>query len=541
MTISLRDYQEETLAAIKAELAGGKKKICVYAPTGAGKTIMFCAIAMRAIQKNPKVKVLIVVDRVVLLNQTVNKLVALGIRPQVLYNSPEFADYHKPSNVFVTSIQTLNNKLKKDPMYLPTSVKLIVVDECHHSYVSPSAPNEGQYAKLFQWAHENKTVVLGFTATPERLSKKQSLSQVYETLVQSASFMELRSQNYLCKWQVYSQPSEHLAQQLAAVGMSSMGDYEQKGLGRVMASPDMVDYTVAQWLKLSAALGRQPSTISFTVTIEHSKALEEAFLQQGVSAVAIDCETPFHIRELAYKKLAKGDITVLISVGVLTEGFDVPSVECCLMVRPTASKGLYIQQFGRVLRTAPNKKTAYILDLTANYATHGCPTLYTPEEAFYKSASTRGKKEAPIKECPNCKHKIPAQARECPECGYRFPIKFIEFCPTEAALINVVATLDFQKFQSITTTVGFLQNYIVRALNRGYNLDWASMQFKTKFNRFPTKKELDHCLFGKSPTPQQEESFLQAVSLIAKEKGKTSKWVKKWVESQTNLTIDITE
>lgn len=533
----LRDYQEQTLADIKEAIRGKHKNICVYAPTGAGKTVMFCEIARRAIEKNPEVEVLIVVDRTVLIDQTVNKLVSLGIVPRVIHGSSIYNTYNLPSKILVTSIQTLNNRLKKNPEYLPETIKLIIVDECHHSYVSRQHPHKSRYARLFSWSKANNSFVFGFTATPERLSKKESLNEIYSTLVLSSSFLELLSAGQLCKWEVYAQPSKHLEEQLSSLDIS-MGDYDQKGLGQVMCSSHMVSYAITQWLNLARQLSRNPSTICFAVNKNHADLLQREFIKQGISAAVVVDNTSLKERNWLYSELSTGQLTVLISVGVLTEGFDVPNVEVGLMVRPTASIGLYIQQFGRILRNSPGKSKAILLDITANYAKHGCPSEYNPYEAFYKNASLKEPGEPLTKDCPECENTMPIQVRVCPYCSYRFPIKLREYVPTEASLVNTVASLSYQKFNSINTPRGFMQNHLVTALNRGYNLDWARMKFKDKFNRYPTKEEVDFSLFGTTPTPEQSETFLQALWLISRTRQKDVKWVAKWAQSQTNLQID---
>jgi superfamily II DNA or RNA helicase len=528
--LTLRDYQENTLTSIKGALKEGHKNILVYAPTGAGKTVMFCAILERFITKNPGLRALIVVERVVLIQQTVNKLMDIGVIPQVLHRDSSFKNFQMPKPVVVTSADTLGRRLKGNPEYLEKAFKMVIIDECHHSYFNEKTADKSKYYPLFEFAQRNKAYVLGFTATPGRLSKKESLNEVYSTMVQASSLLELLTARHLCKFQVYSQPNAHLMAQLNSLEMVA-GDYDQKGLGEVMSTPEMVEYSVNQWEKVCINIGRNLKTIAFTVTVEHARVLCEEFNNVGIIAEYITAKTPFSIRQKLFTEFSIGNIDVLISVGVLSEGFDVPSVECCLMVRPTASPSLYIQQVGRILRNSPGKKLAYLIDITANYQKHGCPTTYNPEEEFYKQAkkpSEGGTGESPTRTCPQCASEAPIQAKSCPVCGFIFPRKLREFVPVNVSLNSTLASLEFTKFKSITTHTGFLQNKFIEALNRGFKLEWANMKFKDKFGRFPKKEEYQYCLFSTEPTQAQADSFLQCLYLIAMERKLEEAWVIKW-------------
>ena len=114
--------------------------------------------------------------------------------------------------------------------------------------------------------------------------------------------------------------------------------------------------------------------IAFARSVAHSQMICKYFNEHGVSTLHIDAHTPDLLRQRIFDDFRNGKITGICSVGVLCEGFDEPSAEVCIMARPTLSRSLYFQQVGRVLRIAPNKDSAYLIDVAGNVWQHGYPT-----------------------------------------------------------------------------------------------------------------------------------------------------------------------
>ena len=162
--------------------------------------------------------------------------------------------------------------------------------------------------------------------------------------------------------------------------------------------------------------------IAFTVNLEHSAHVAQAFNQAGIPAETVDGSTPPEERQAIYRRLRNCETLVVVSVGVLSEGFDEPSAEVGLMLRPTKSRGLWLQQVGRVLRPSPatGKTEALILDQAGNTWRHGLPTDKI-SLSLTEAPLDNGPGEAPVKRCPDCGTMLPASVMLCPTCSHLFP------------------------------------------------------------------------------------------------------------------------
>ena len=174
--------------------------------------------------------------------------------------------------------------------------------------------------------------------------------------------------------------------------------------------------TVDEYIRL--ANGKK--TIVYLASVEASKQTAAEFQSRGIFAAHLDGATDKTTRAETIEKFRNGEITVLCNVDLFGEGFDVPDCECVVLVRPTKSLTLYIQQSMRSMRYKPNK-TALIIDLVANCYTHGLPD--DVREWTLKAKKRGGKNTVTIRECPECFYVMPASVITCPECGYQFTPK----------------------------------------------------------------------------------------------------------------------
>jgi DNA repair protein RadD len=189
-----------------------------------------------------------------------------------------------------------------------------------------------------------------------------------------------------------------------------MGEYNQKDLALACNTKVLVGSVVREYL--DHARGRR--AILFPVNIEHSKSLVGEFQSAGITAEHVDCNTESGVRFRAMERFRHGDLTVLSSVGVLTEGFDAPAAEVCILARPTQSLSLHLQMIGRVLRPFPGKRAALIHDHAGNVMRHGFPD----DERDYSLTATSQRVRA-VKTCPAC-HQMFGAIRDdgtCPKCG----------------------------------------------------------------------------------------------------------------------------
>jgi len=353
-SFSLRPYQLHAVAQARALMAEGKRSICLVAPTGAGKTCVSAHIIHSALAKNRRV--LFLAHRRELIDQCAAKLRDLGIWNYnvVLSGHPQSRNPAAPMQI--ASIQTL---IRRE--YPPAD--LVIVDEAHHSAA-------GQYQTLL--ANYPDAYVLGLTATPERLDGK-GLDGIFHDLLEVATVPELIDSGFLVAPTCLG-PSQEMAAQLKATLATvkvRCGDYAEGALGDAMDNATLVGDIVSHWQEW--ATGQR--TIVFAASILHSQHIIQQFQDAGVAAAHLDGGMATPERERILAAWRRGDIQVVSNCQILTEGFDFPELSCCILARPTKSVALYLQMVGRVLRTAPGKSGALILDHAGNILEHGPPHI----------------------------------------------------------------------------------------------------------------------------------------------------------------------
>ena len=238
---------------------------------------------------------------------------------------------------------------------------------------------------------------------------------------------------------------------------------------------------VAHWRKYASKL----PTVVFCVNIEHAEAVVEKFNESNIKADIITGEMKTDDRDQVINDLSNGSTQVLVSVDVISEGFDLPQVSCAILLRPTKSEGLYMQQVGRILR--PQKdKVAIVLDHVNNTREHGFVDDVRNWSLDAKPKSKRDNEQAPsVTVCENCFATYRPQ-RICPCCGFvkEKALRKINF--EEAELIELkreeVRLNAEEKTQRTTEyrSAKTLQDFLAIAERRGYKKGWAYFAFKNK-------------------------------------------------------------
>lgn len=314
--IQLRDYQEAAVQGIRDSFRQGNRRVLLVLPTGGGKTICFSYIAA-GVSKNDK-RVLIIAHRRELLKQISKALKAVGVHHAVMTGGYRGIPVAK---VVVASVFTLANRLKRFP-----EPDLIIGDEAHH--FTPDS-SWGKVVQAFP-----KARVLGVTATPERLDGK-GLGLLFDDMVLGPTVAELTEQGFLSPADVYAPSRPDLK------GIRTrMGDYVHADLEGAMDKPSITGSAVSHYAKL--ANGKR--AIAFCVSVKHAKDVAEDFRRAGFISSHIDGGMDEKERDGILKKFEDGDIQVLTSCDLVSEGFDLPAVEVAIMLRPTKSLSLYLQQ-----------------------------------------------------------------------------------------------------------------------------------------------------------------------------------------------------
>ncbi|MBF0398658.1 MAG: DEAD/DEAH box helicase [Desulfobacterales bacterium] len=370
--INFRPYQESAIQTAREKIASGKKSILLNAPTGSGKTIIATGIIQLAVAKGKRV--LFMAHRRELIDQCCEKLKDAGILNFGVIMSKNRLNYWD-SPVQVASIQTV---IRRE---LPPA-DLIFIDEAHRA-------KSKSYLSII--ANYPNAVVLGLTATPERLDGK-GLDDIFNDIVVVETVPNLIEQGYLIKPKCYIGPTPDLK------GIKSRnGDYDESELAEAMDKPKLVGNIIENWKRL--AKGKK--TAVFAVNIEHGKHIVQEFIKNGVSTAMISGKTPIKERDSIITDWRAGFITIVVNVYVLVEGFDMPELECIIMARPTQSISLYLQAAGRVMRPASCKKEALLLDHAGVCQSFGHPALHR-EWTLDGMAKRRNKNISSLAVCQAC-------------------------------------------------------------------------------------------------------------------------------------------
>lgn len=389
----LREYQRIGIDKLASKYAGGKSRIIFQLATGGGKTVTFAGLIHRYLQKQQR-RVLILVHREELLKQACSTLYQWF----EISAAPVTAGTNYLPNVmvYVAMVETANNRLKKNPNYFG-NVGLVIVDECHI----------GNFKKVYD--QFPGTLIVGFTATPLSGTKKDPLKNHFQDIVCGIDVHELIAQGALVKNKTY-----HLRNVNRKELKISNGEFDEREMGRMFSGTKMVQNCLKAYRELAAG----KKAIIFNCNIEHSKKVNDAFLAFGYPSRHLDGESDPRYRAdtLLWFKQTPG--AILNNVGILTAGFDEPSVECVVINRSTMSIPLWLQMTGRGSRPHPGKTHFIILDMGSNAITHGdwCERRDWADAFFFPEKPKEGG-EAPVKECVGCKALIHLSQKICPHCG----------------------------------------------------------------------------------------------------------------------------
>lgn len=330
MLLRLRPYQDQCISEVVKGFTEFDRQL-VVAPTGAGKTIMFADLAKRT---QPG-RTLILAHREELIDQAVDKIAkATGIFAQ-----KEKAEFKasRQAPVVVASVQTMIRRLDKWPS---NHFGLVVVDEAHHALADT-------YQKVLLHFAPAKT--LGVTATPDRGDKK-NLGKYFENIAYEISLFDLIKQGFLSPIKVKALPVE-----IDLGGVKSVaGDYSVDDLGTAL-SPYL--RSIARAIRDHASFRK---VLVFLPLIRTSQEFTKVCIEEGLSAGHVDGTSEDRKDILA--RFAGGEFDVLNNAMLLTEGYDDPSIDCVVVLRPTRSRALYSQMVGRGTRTYPTKDDLLVLD-----------------------------------------------------------------------------------------------------------------------------------------------------------------------------------
>lgn len=436
----LRDYQKELYLKTFSAIRKKKKGILVCMPCRSGKSFL-----MAEMIRHLKGNALVLVHRKELMKQHI-----------------ELLDELKVTNVRVASVFTEVNHLEEHER-----PSVVFIDECHLSEAS-------SYKKVCEFYN---VLVIGFTATPTRLSGERL--SLFDCIVQGITAEELMMRGAICKYVYYAPNIGVDTNDISIV----RGDFKNSELQDLLTKNSVY----GDILKYYKQLANNKQAIAYCVSIKHSQEVAETFNKAGINAVHIDSHTPINERMQLMNDFKNGKYKVLCNVGLISEGITLPNCECCLLLRPTMSLALYIQQSMRCLTPKKGKK-AIIIDYVGNFQRHDLPTADREWslDGAKKVQMINDDGSYAIRMCPEC-FNVFKTANKCPYCGYQYEVKGRELQQIQEIELKEIKEKEIEelkkKKKEMRMAVGRAKtkaDLMSIARERGYNVQWVYIQMKLK-------------------------------------------------------------
>lgn len=384
MFVKPRPYQQDiinkTLETTKSTL--------IQLPTGGGKTIISKEIAIGLINKFNK-KILFIAPKIVLMDQTLNTF--KGLKPQKVHGSNNKFD--KNHNILISTLQTASRRNSLNP-------DVIIIDEVHFGY------EKKMLNKIMEYNPNAR--IIGLSATP--YNENGYPLNGFDVILNDYDLTYMIKNKYLVPLRSFILVKPDLSNVSIIAG-----DYELNQLSEAVSKNTVIMEIVTT---SKPYIEKSIKTIVFAVDINHAELLKTAFQNEGFISESLHSKSEEDDNEII-ERFKKGYIKVLVSVLKLTTGFDVPETDLAIIARPTKSQNLYKQMVGRVLRIAPNKKNAILLDCGNVIGNLGKPLdPIIPKDELEKKIQ-----KLKCKHCESENIKLKKSNSnmywECQDCGYK--------------------------------------------------------------------------------------------------------------------------
>jgi superfamily II DNA or RNA helicase len=332
------------------------------------------------------------------------------------------------------------------------------------------------FGVIFDWMKAcPETLFVGLSATPWA----RGLGKYYDDLIKAATTAELIAAGYLSPFRVFAPDDPDLS------GVRTIaGEFKQDELGVAMDKAKLVGDAIDTWLKR----GENRSTICFGVNRAHAEHLCQRFVEAGVAAEYMDGKTTREERERTFDRFRRGETNVICNVGVLVAGIDL-DVRCIVDCRPTKSEIVFVQSFGRGLRTAAGKDRLIYLDHAGNALRLGLPTDIHHDRLDdgkpRKSNSAKPERAEPLPRlCECCQAVMPARAKACEACGHVPEAKSL-VAHRDGELVELGSKLAAKETPQPVDKRQFYAELKGYAKTHGYKAGWADVNFKERFGHWP--------------------------------------------------------
>ncbi|KAI9188955.1 putative ATP-dependent helicase IRC3 [Blastocladiella emersonii ATCC 22665] len=355
---TLRPYQEECIQRTLDELAQGVRRQAVSLPVGSGKTVVFSNLLQRVpVPKPGATRVLVLAHRKELLDQAMRQIQRAAPALRVTQDGGSSREPKDLSDldVVIASVPALGiTSSKRLAKYDPDDFKMIIIDEAHHA----AATTYQRILDHFRVKDPDSHIfVWGCSATLMR-SDGLSLSATFDKITYSRGFLEMINEGYLCN---FTLKTVRTTVDLSTV-KSRNGDYASGELSAAVNVAARNDEIVLAWFAAQDD-GERASTLVFAVSIDHVESLTDTFVEHGIDARFLHSRIDRDERAGLIEAFRRGEFPVLINCGILTEGTDIPNINCIILARPTRSSVLYQQMLGRGLRLHHAKSDCLVIDI----------------------------------------------------------------------------------------------------------------------------------------------------------------------------------
>ncbi|EPP1589686.1 DEAD/DEAH box helicase [Listeria monocytogenes] len=353
-------------------------------------------------------------------------------------------------------VQTIVGRLNKT-----SEPSLIIIDESHHVLAN-------SYKKIIN--HFSNAKVVGFTATPVRINGG-GLGDINDILIEKVNVKWLIENQFLAPYKYFAPEIV----QTETLDIKRTGEFDMTGLDDQFNKRMIWGDVIKHYQKL--ADGQQ--AILYASSLYQSQKMAASFEQVGITAAHIDGKTPKAERDHIIQQFRNGEIKVLCNLDLIGEGFDVPDCSTVIMLRPTQSLSLYIQQSMRGMRYRP-EKTSIIIDHVGNVSRFGLPDMERTWTLEPKKGSNSKKAEAPVKICPDCFMTVLSSNKQCEHCGHEFKVEVKPIQVDEAAELQEITEAVFKVNYSSPNECKNMKELYEYAKEHNYKKGWAFHQGKAR-------------------------------------------------------------
>ena len=438
----LRPYQEDALRALFAFWRNGGGNPLIAMTTGTGKSVVIAFLIKQLLTDYPNMRVLITAPNRELIDQDIKELRKVWPDAPIGINCDGLGSRDTDTQILFVSI----NSIYRNPQAVGRR-DLVIIDEAHFI----PHHDQGMYRITLDALRElvPDLRVAGLTATPYRLDSGhlcEGDGHIFDSVVYEYGIGQGIRDDVLA-------PLSSKAT-IATIDVSGVGKRGGEFIADQLEAAAIKDGVVERACdEIATYLGQRRAWLVYCVGVAHATMVRDALRARGVDCEMVLGETPDDQRDRIIEDFRAGRLTALVSVMVLSYGFNVPHLDLIAMLRPTCSAGLYVQQVGRGTRKADGKQNCLVLDFAGNVRRFG-----PVDDVRIKIKNNSKDGEAPTKVCPSCREIVMLGVSECPHCGFTFPRREIK----HEARADTVEILSSQRQRSDWLEVDGVQ-YVLHA------------------------------------------------------------------------------